>query len=556
MPIEKTAQKKFFGGVAVLMPATLLTKIIGLFYKVPLLTIVGVEGMAYFLSAYHIYSLLFVLAAAGLPTALSLLVSKAVAAGQEEGAGQIFRLALALFFLLGLAGSGILILCRRGIATLLAMPDAASSLLAIAPALALSAFTGAARGWFQGHRTMWPTAVSEVLEAVGKLVFGLLFADMAIRRGYAIPQVAAAAIFGMTAGVFLSALFLFFLLVGKSYAAGESKPLPYAPRQALAALFRVALPVTVSASVMSLVSLVDTVLISAKLQQAGFAPGVANALYSSYGNLAVPLYNLVPALLSPVAVAMVPTLSAAAAKGDAVGVKQTFGAGLRMSCLLAMPATLGLAAFSEPLLALLYRDSSAVAAAAPLLALLGCAVLPAVLIALYSAALQAAGHAGFPVAAMLAGAFVKLAVEGLLLPVPSVGILAAPISTLGCNLTVLCLEAVALRHCLSGHLLSAGDLYRPFGAAAVAVGCGLLAYRALLPHMGKGTLLTIFILGICGLVYLPAILLFRALRQADLQSLPGGEQIGAFLAHHHLLQEVEKDDKRRKNGSNFEKKHI
>ena len=118
---EKKREGRFMVGVLILTPATLLSKLIGLFYKVPLLRIVGVEGMAYFLSAYHVYSLLFVLAAAGLPTALSILVARLIAKGEGERISFLFGVATALFFALGVIGSLLIWLCSDRIAAALSM---------------------------------------------------------------------------------------------------------------------------------------------------------------------------------------------------------------------------------------------------------------------------------------------------------------------------------------------------------------------------------------------------------------------------------------------------
>ena len=312
-------------GVMILTPATLLAKLIGLFYKIPLLLIVGVEGMAYFLSAYHVYSLLFVLSAAGLPSALSLLVSRHVASGRKGAVGRIFGVSLSAFLLLGFLGTVTLFLFAKQIAAGLSMREATFSIMAIAPALMLSAFTGAVRGLFQGRHNMVPTAVSEVIEAVGKLLFGITLAYFAKSRGVSVEGVAAAAVFGITLGVLLSALYLALcLLTARKTLFLPSLGAMPSRRALLCEILRVAFPVTVSASVMSLVSLVDTVLISSRLQAGGFAPGIANAMYSSYGNLAVPLYNLVPALLAPITLSLTPTLTAAFAAGDEEGVRDAF----------------------------------------------------------------------------------------------------------------------------------------------------------------------------------------------------------------------------------------
>ena len=200
-------QKKLLRGVLVLMPAALFSKVVGMFYKIPLLFIVGVEGMAYFLAAYHVYSVLFVLCATGLPAALSLQISRAIARGEERETGRIFRVALVLFLLPGLLGSILLFSGARPLAVRLSMGDAAAALAAISPSLFLAAFIGAGKGYFQGCGRMGPTALCEVLEAAGKLCLGLGFALWAKRAGLPVPQIAAYAVFGITAGMALSALY-------------------------------------------------------------------------------------------------------------------------------------------------------------------------------------------------------------------------------------------------------------------------------------------------------------------------------------------------------------
>ena len=525
-------KKKLFGGVMVLMPATLFTKLIGLFYKIPLIAIVGVSGMAYFLAAYHIYSLLFVLSATGLPTALSLQVARAVASGQSRAVRRIFAVALALFLTLGSAGTALLLLFAPTLAARLAMADAAASIIAIAPALLLSAFIGAAKGYFQGHHQMLPTALSEVLEAAGKLFFGLSFALLAKGRGLATPMVAAYAIFGITAGLFLAALLLCVLLVLDAIKhRGEVREGELPQRRAvLAELARVALPVTISASVMSLVSLIDTALISARLQAAGFAPTVANAMYSSYGNLAIPLYNLVPSLLSPITLALMPLLGAALSKGESEGGKVALSSALRLSALVSIPSALGLGIFARPILSLIYAgQQEAVALAAPLLSELALSVVPAAMITLTGAALQATGHTVIPVLAMGAGALVKLLLEVFLLPVPNVHIYAAPISTLGCNLTVLLIEGIALSRALPFDFFKGKDLFCPLLCALLGVFSGGALYFILLRFGIDSAWVMVPVLFVTVTVFALCALWMGAIEQEDLNALPAGDKLCRIL---------------------------
>lgn len=541
-------EKKFMRGVAVLGPATLLCKFIGLFYKIPLVAIVGVGGMAYFLSAYHVYSLLFVLSASGLPTALSLLVSRQVASDRGGAVGRIFRVALTVFLLLGLAGTlGVALLSQR-IALGIAMGEATLALVAISPALVLSAFTGAVRGLFQGYHNMIPTAASEVIEALGKVAFGISFALALKGRGASVSVVAAGAVFGITVGVALSALFLLgCLIVCRKGLFRESCATQPSRAKVLAEMLRVALPVTVSASVMSLVSLVDTVLISNRLQAIGYVPAIANAMYSSYGNLAVPFYNLIPTVLSPITVALIPTLSSAFAAGDKKTAREAFGRALRLIALIVFPAILGLMVFARPILAMLYvGQETAVGVAAPLLSALAPSLLPAVLITLTGGALQAANKAAVPVYSMLAGAFVKLVSESVLLLIPAIHIYGAPISTLACNVTVLLINLAVLWHTVPASLFSFSAFLRPLLAAALAVGLGGAAYGAVVRFWSDHVLLTPLFVLLIAVLYLVLALAFGAVVARDLEDIPGGKKICRIFIKCKLLREVKANDKRTK----------
>jgi stage V sporulation protein B len=393
---------------------------------------------------------------------------------------------------------------------------------------------------------MLPTAVSEVLEAAGKLCFGLCFALLARARGASAAGVAAAAICGITAGMALSALWLaatlvFFAVCDLRTPHNRPQALP-SRRSVLGSLCRVALPITLSASVMSVVSLLDTALISGRLQAAGFAPAVANAMYSSYGNLAIPLYNLVPSLLSPLTLALMPLLGACFAKGDRLGGEAAFGSALRLTALCSIPAAMGLAVFARPVLALLYgKGQGAVDVAAPLLSLLALAIPLAALITLLGAALQALGHTVIPVVAMGAGALVKLALECVLLSVPGVHIFGAPISTLACNITVLAIEAAVLARVLPFRLLAVRDLLRPFLAALCSVGGGAALYAAVVMRAAAPIWLMPAVLCLVAVLFLLLALRFRAICVEDLRSLPHGERICALFIKCRLLKEVKYD---------------
>lgn len=204
----KKSTKMFVNGVLILTISNILVKTIGLLFKIPLHDYLGDEGMGYFNAAYTIYTWFYMISTAGLPIAMSVLVSKSRAKGNFNQVKKILRLSLWLFFIVGSVGMLILALGSGMFAALIKVERANLCILAIAPTLFFVCLTSAYRGYFQGHQIMWPTAVSQLLESVGKLVLGILFASWSISRGDPLYVTAAYTILGITIGVFCGMVFI------------------------------------------------------------------------------------------------------------------------------------------------------------------------------------------------------------------------------------------------------------------------------------------------------------------------------------------------------------
>jgi len=435
----RASVNRLISGTAALAAATIITKIVGLFYKVPLVKYVGIEGMAYFLAANHIYVFLFVISTSGLPVALSIMVSQATAGqGWRSRKGKHFRVAMAMFVSVGAAGTLFMMAEAGGIASLIGIRGAARSICVIAPAIFMACISGAYRGYFQGLRIMGHTAVSQIIEALGKLFLGLAGALFATRQGYDKETVAAFAIGGITAGIGLAMLYL---AAAKAVYDRKHKIKPTkakAPVRGTAlTLIKISLPITLSSTVISLTGLIDTSLIVNCLTAAGFTESTANRLYSCYGNIAVPLFCLTPALVAPISVSAVPLISAALRSGDLTEARKLSRAAVKLTLLVALPASVGLAVFSRPIIVLIFPgEPEAAGIAAPLLSLLALSVASSCLITTTNALLQASGRAQVTIVSMLCGAGVKIVAEYFLVRSPMINIAGAPVSTFLCDLTV------------------------------------------------------------------------------------------------------------------------
>lgn len=177
-------QKSFAAGALLLMLSNLIVKVIGALLKIPLTNLIGLEGMAYYGSAYQIYALLFLISTSGLSVAVSRLVAKSSALGRRYEVERIFRVSLAVFFCVGTAGTLIMMFGADSFAAAANMPDAARAVLMVSPTVMLVCIVSAIRGYFQGLRSMVPTAVSQLTEAVVKLVGGYAAASYALNKGY------------------------------------------------------------------------------------------------------------------------------------------------------------------------------------------------------------------------------------------------------------------------------------------------------------------------------------------------------------------------------------
>ena len=259
----------FFGGAAILAVGILVVKLIGMFYKIPLLNIIGEQGSADFNNAYNIYSVLLTISTAGLPVAVSKLVSEADALGRRNQVRRTFRLALALFLILGVLSFLVMFFGSEQLAGLMNDSMAAPGIRALAPAVICVGCLSAFRGYAQGHGSMTPTAVSQIIEALCKLTVGLARAYWLVGHGADASHAAAGAITGVTVGTIVAlAYMLMNFLITRSQEPQLADDRPDEPATILKHLLMIAVPITISSSMVGIVTVIDTSLVQGQLQRA------------------------------------------------------------------------------------------------------------------------------------------------------------------------------------------------------------------------------------------------------------------------------------------------
>ena len=530
--VKRNTQKTFFSGVLLLTLSTVLVKLIGLFYKIPMLSYLGTEGMGYFNSAYEIYALFCVISTAGLPVALSVLISGAVARGEEARAARIYRVTRSVFLWIGIGGALFMWFFADAFCQMIKSDNALLCMRSIAPTIFLVCYSSALRGYFQGYQKMFPTAFSQLLESLGKLLFGLLLARYALQKGFETPVVAAYAGAGLTLGTAFSTLYLMLAKAGfhpkQAKEASCEEPESFGSGSILGQLCRLAIPMTLGASLVSLTKLVDMTMILRRLQSIGLDEIAANEAYGSYTTLALSVFGLIPALVNSVALPLVPMLSAAIASKDHTKQAQMVRISYLLTSLFALPAALGLSAFAKPILLLLFGgEPVAVETAAPLLSYLGISVFLSCMITATNSVLHAYQVVNRPILSMLAGAVVKVVSAYFLIGSPAVAMAGAPISTFLCNLTVVLINLYfAAPLCRQPSLREI--FLRPLWASAGAVGISFGIYLWLSARRGSGTLLTLLALLLTLVLYVVFACLFGVFNEKDLSAVPLGKKLLSF----------------------------
>ncbi|MDR3729550.1 MAG: polysaccharide biosynthesis protein [Oscillospiraceae bacterium] len=533
---KKEKKQSFLGGAAILAAAVAAVKIIGAVYKIPLGNIIGDEGKAHFTVAYNIYNLLLTISTAGLPLAISKLTSEAHALGRENEKRKIFRTAIWLFFALGACFSLLMYFGAEQLAAFMVDDLAFWSIRALAPAVFCVCLLACMRGYTQGQGNMKPTAISQVLEALCKLGFGLSLAWYFLQLGYGVEISAAGAILGVTIGTIMSMLFLIFYLVTHRDRQ-LSSDVPESSGTLMKKVLLIGVPITLSNSAMSIITLIDSKIVLGRLEAISSAlTETPTALYGQY-TFGMDLINLPPSFVYPVTMSLIPFAAAAMARKDNAEASRIISSAFRLIAILAIPAGVGLSVLSGPILRMLYpAQAEAAAAAGPHLQVLGIACIFICLMTLTNAILQSYGHERIPICTMVAGGVVKIVMNYVLVGNPAINIHGAPISTLCCYLVISGLNLFFVWKYSPEKPRYLQLFTKPVVASVVMGAMAWAGYGLTLRVLnggeyayGASAVSTLVGIGAGVVVYFILVIALRILRAEDLRSIPKGAKIASIL---------------------------
>lgn len=533
-------RQNFLHGAVILAAGVVIIKLLGAIYKIPLRNIIGETGYGYFFAAYTIYNFFLTISTAGLPVALSRMISEANTLGKPRQARRTFRVAMVTLGALGLVFSLLMILFPTEMAVaFVSKANVSQCVFAIGPSVLLVCLTSAFRGYIQGNGNMKPTMVGQVFEVLVKVIVGLALAIWFTRIGKSVPLSAAGAIFGVSVGSLAALVYMLrsYLKEYRSPAAlkcAASDDTPESVGRTLWQFIRIGVPITLGASVMSLFSLIDTKLINMQLPTVpGIGPALADELYGAYSTMTT-LYNLPAAFITPMSIAVVPAISAAAVRHARGEVGTITESSLRISAVIAMPMGVGLAVLAGPIIALVFPDSNAVGPA--ILTWLGVAAVFVCIALVSNAILQADGKERLPIVSMLVGGVVKIVCNLLLVSRPEIHILGACMGTVACYAVICILNCIFISRRMKVAPRYGKAFLPPLFSTLVMAACAWAVFgigSRLLHVMERGRLLLAAVLAvaiaIAVVAYVVMVVVTKSVTLKDMMLIPKGEKLAKLL---------------------------
>ncbi len=444
-PRNHRKRQSFLHGALILTVSMVLVKLIGAMFKIPLTWIITEEGLGYFNTAYHFYSPIHSLATAGFPIAIARMVSENLACGKYGDVRRLHKLSVPIFLVTGGLGLAVMAITAPFYVKAIGNSGALPAMLCLAPAVLFSCLASVYRGYYEGLSNMYPTAVSEVIEAVFKLLTGLAAAYLVFRFGMGefystgtvwgqqvaseafaksalLPYAAAAAVFGVTAGSFMSFFYLWLRHKRKGDGITHHE-LRCAPpctsrKHLVGSLVKMAIPVGIGALAVNVAALVDTTFLQTRINRIlevnpepllqmyqGMIPDlevkiatgtVANFLFGCYSQ-ALALFMLVPGITQAFGISALPSVTAAWISGSRRRLQKSISSVLRMTALFCIPAGLGLSVLASPVSQAVFGAKVSVPITSRTLAVMGVAAVFASLSTPVFSMLQAVGRADLPV---------------------------------------------------------------------------------------------------------------------------------------------------------------
>jgi len=584
---KKTTVKKqsFIQGAMILGMSMVIVKIMGMIYKILFANIVDGVGYGMFNNAYELYNPLFMLATAGFPIAISRMVSESVAQHRYNDIKKIHRISIPFFITSGILCFVAMIAGGFLFVQVINSQNTIYAIIMLAPTILFGCLMSIYRGYFEGLRNMTPTAISEIIEAAGKLFVGLCLAyfvnnmctaefntygtilgeaiaDYETFNSLLMGYTVAAAFMGIALGSFFG--FIFLLLRYKFKGDGITRldlatsPPARSGKSLIKQLATTAIPIGLGAIVMSISGNIDSILVQTRildimnndpqilqniygfLDASRFATdsagdySIQTYLFGCYG-YALTLMMLITAVTQVFGTSALPSITTAWTARDKGQLKKGIETVLRSTMLFTLPAGLGMSVLATPILSLIYNKPDEIQIASGVLQVMGISVIFIATSTPICSMLQAVGRMDLPLKLLTVGMIIKIILNYTLVGIPSINIQGA---TVGSLVGYLFITVVGLYFlCKETKILPnfAKILVKPLISAVCCAAAAWAGY-GLASKIIPSKISTVFAILVAGIVYIMVLFLTRGISKEDIQMLPKGNKIAKVLEKRHLIR--------------------
>ena len=515
---NNTNNSKFLKGTMILTISSIIVKVIGSLNWIILSRVLGGEGIGLYQMGFPIYLMAITVSSAGVPVAISIITSEKLANKDYRGAKRVFNVSLRLLLLSGLLFSSALFFGADFLINQHIIRDARAyySIIALAPAVFFVTFLASFRGYLQGWQIMTPTATSEVVEQLVRVITMLIFADLFMPYGLA--YAAGGASMGAGAGAFCALLVLMWFyrrlkkrLHAEIEAQDESIPLESAG-SIIKRLLKLALPVSLTSLMLPIGANLDLLIVPQRLEVAGFDVRHATELFGYLTGMAVPLVNLAAIFTAAMTISLVPSISESRTLGHFNAIQEKIRIAFRVAMIITFPCFMGLFFLAEKVAALIYNAPGAAGA----IQTMSVGILFLGMHQISTGILQGLGKTAIPVINMLLACLVKVVISWWLTAIPYLGIKGASLATVA-DFAVAAIINMGFIYKYTGFTLSMGSLLKPLLASGV-MGAAIYAVLALTEQLGMWCVLFAMVVAVPA--YALALIAFGGLNKEDLDNVP------------------------------------
>lgn len=548
---DKKNETAFLVQGSILAVASIVSRVIGLVYRIPLNNILGEYGMDYYSCAYEIYSMMLLISSYSLPMAVSKMVSARMAKGERKNAYRVFHGALLIAVVTGLAGCLFVFFGAEFLTELMQTPMAVFALRVLAPTIFIVALLGVVRGFFQGLGTMVPSAISQILEQIINAVVSVVAAYLLFGYGTRVMLVlgsdshydAAYSAAGGTLGTGLGALtaLIFCVLVFSAYRrklkrSNERDNQPYEAERFLVVvriLIFTIIPVLLSTTLYNLVSIVDQGLFKNICVAMGYTADQISSWWGIYSGYYKVLINVPISIASALATSAVPAVSAAFARKETAMVRRKISQALRFVMVIAMPCTAGMIVLANPIIQLLFSGASPLAGR--LMAAGGISIIFYSISTLSNAILQGIDRMRIPIRNALIALVVNVAAMAFSLYAFRANIYAMIIGNIVFSLVMCILNGWSVKKYSGFQVNIRKTFVKPAVSSVIMGACVYGAYHGIYRVFSHNSVCTVAAIFVGIVVYAVVLLLTKGLTEEELKSFPKGTLIIRIAKKCHLL---------------------